>query len=697
MFKNIKIFMLLLLSVLFFGCADEELEAVVSARGDDTPPITYSVTVKVSDDINGASISNAQVVLAGKTKITNALGAASFELAKASYSLSIAATGYKSYTHVFDLTADNQQVLAAMAETLPVPEVSYLFHSENEDSNFMQYWGDNWGSGATITNIDDDPDFIKVLKVSSGTNWGNKGAVAWGNEDQNAINISTYTHVKFKVKATNLTDVEVIVNSATKVESNIGYLINNGTLLENGWVEITAVLPDFSDMTWFALAFNGEQSGLVLLADVHFVTQTMIIQGPHEAAALPPQLSDAQAIVLYSDSLKQDKYISVWSSNWWNAPIYSQGNIDGNYYAKYEITELGTVGGAVGLEFGIENGFVDASAKTMMNFDMYVESGITQIQLKLVSDGGDSLYKTINPPTGEWVSHQAVFSELEVLSGTLEPSTLKLAGFIVFGEAGKSFYVDNIYFSGESIFSDLVVTVEDNNNVVIAGAIVSIGDLSVTADANGVATLNLQEGEHSVKVSADGFGLRQQIQSNVGGGAITLTMQPLNPGPFLPAPAPIHSDAEAFVLYSDSLLVDKNISFWEDNWYNAPVYSQVNLAGNNMAKFQITPDGRDGGVVGIQYGVEGGVVDASNKIGMRFDIYATSGVTQAVIQIVASNGARIQTIKPVTTGEWVSLELVFDDLVDSNQSFSSEELTQLGLQLWGTSSDSVYLDNIYFY
>jgi hypothetical protein len=61
----------------------------------------------VSDDINGASISNTQVVLTGKIKMTNAFGAASFELAKASYSFSIAAIGSKSYTQVFDLITDN--------------------------------------------------------------------------------------------------------------------------------------------------------------------------------------------------------------------------------------------------------------------------------------------------------------------------------------------------------------------------------------------------------------------------------------------------------------------------------------------------------------------------------------------------------------------------------------------------------------
>ncbi|MFT6984341.1 MAG: hypothetical protein ACJAT7_000127 [Psychromonas sp.] len=578
----------------------------------------------------------------------------------------------------------------------PAVEVFYLFHSQHDDSAYVQYWGDVWTSGTVYSEYTEDSIYPKALEIPSGSNWGNVGAIAWGNEEVNAIDISAYTHVKFKVKTDTFTTVSVVVISPNAPDYEVGYIINDGLILEDGWVEIEASLPDFSDMTWFGLKFDGQSSGTTLLADVHFVTQEILITGPTEAAPFPPQLSDQEALVLYSDSLKQDKYISVWNSNWWNAPIYSEGDVDGDHYAKYEITALGIEGGAVGLEFGIENGVVDASEKTTMNFDMYVETGITQIQLKLVSENGDSLYKTLNPPTGEWISHEAVFAELEVLSGTLDPSTLKLAGFIAFGEAGSSFYVDNIYFSGESIFSDLVVTVKDNNDNPITGAIVTVGGASVTTDANGLATLNLQEGEHAVKVSVDGMALTQQMQSNIGGDtSLTVVMEELYPAPLVAAPLPEIANANAFVLYSDALAVDKNISYWEDNWWNAPLFSAVQIAGNNTAKFQITPGGVAGGVTGIQYGIQGGSLDLSDKTGMRFNMYATNGVSQAVFQVVSASGPGVSTMLPVTTGQWISVDLVFDDLVGNT--FDPANLSQLGLQLWGTTRDSVYLDNIYFY
>jgi hypothetical protein len=591
------------------------------------------------------------------------------------------------------------EVVAEDPSDLPAQEQFYIFHSDYNDSAYVQYWGDVWTSGTVYSEYTGESTYSKILEIPSGSNWGNIGAIAWGNEAENAIDISNYTHAKFKVKTDTFSTVSVVVISPNAPDYEVGYLINQGNVLDDGWVEIEATLPNFTDMTWFGLKFDGDSKGTALLADIHFVMQEVVVSGPTEAAPMP-QVSDQNAFVLYSDSLNQDKYISVWNSNWWNAPIYSEGDIEGNNYAEYEITATGTNGGAVGLEFGIENGVVDASQYTTMNFDMYVEEGITQIQLKLVSDGGDSLYKTIDPPTGEWVSHEAVFADLQLLSGTLDPSTLKLAGFIVFGEAGRSFYVDNIYFSGESIFSDIAITVTDNNNTPISGAVVSVGSSSVTSDSNGLAVLNLQQGEHLVNISVDGLALTQTTLSNVGGElSQTIMMEALYPAPSVAAPTPDIANEDVFALYSDALAVDKYISYWEDNWWNAPLFSSVQIAGNNSAKFQISPAGQEGGVTGIQYGIVGGSIDVSDKTGFRFDMYATAGISQAVIQLVPSDGIHkgIYTMLPVTNGEWVTVDIPFSELVKPSNQFNSAQLTQMGLQLWGTTKDSVYLDNIYFY
>ncbi|WP_354624204.1 carboxypeptidase-like regulatory domain-containing protein [Psychromonas sp. MME2] len=575
----------------------------------------------------------------------------------------------------------------------------YIFHSDHADSVYMQYWGDTSNSGTTISDAVQYPTYSKVLKLNSGTNWGNMAIILWGNEAANAVDISAYTHVKFKVKATTLDAIEVIVQNSADVESKIGYLISKGKPLADGWVEMEAALPGYTDMTWFGLTFNGAEPGSVLLADVEFVTQEIVVVGPDTAAPIPPQLSDSEALVLYSDSLKQDKFVSVWNSNWWNAPIYSEGNVDGDKYAKYEITDLGTTCGVVGLEFGIEYGVVDASAHNTFNFDMYVEPGVSKISVQLSSDAGNTFYELDNPITGQWISHETLFSEMTGAAGDLDASTLKFIGLQLWGEAGKAIYVDNIYFSGQSVFSDLAVTVKDSNSAVIPNAVVSVGSLAeastkATTNANGIATLNIPEGDHKIFVDVEGMAIAKTVKSNVGGGVLDISMEPRYPAPAVAAPNPTIDNAAALTLYSDSLSVDKGISYWSDNWWNAPRFSEVKISGNNTASFQVLPDGVAGGVTGIQYGIVGGVVDASDKTGMRFDFYATAGVTKTEFQVVSGGGSGVTTLNSVTTGQWVTIDLVFADFAGT---FDASTLSQLGLAIHGSTKDTVYLDNIYFY
>lgn len=54
------------------------------------------------------------------------------------------------------------------------------------------------------------------------------------------------------------------------------------------------------------------------------------------------------------------------------------------------------------------------------------------------------------------------------------------------------------------------------------------------------------------------------------------------------------------------------------------------------------------------------------------------------------------TIENVEQGTWISVELGFDAL-EAGPDYDRANMQQLGMQLFGTSSDSVYLDNIYFY
>ena len=601
-------------------------------------------------------------------------------------------------------SADNQssviRTVIVEPDTAPVSD-GYIFHSTNNDSFAIEFWGDNWDTGTSYTDQPTDTTYAKALEISKSSTWGT--VIAWGNEPENTIDITSYTHAKFKIKTDTFTSVQVFVQSATIPESNITYSFASSTDLGNGWVEMQVTLPSFTDMTWFSLNFMGDAGTTVLLADVYFTTlDTQPVTGPPQGAPAPPNYANDEVIVLYSDSLTQDSFIGLWNANWWNAPIYAQGNVNGNNFAKYQITAGGVAGGVTGLEFGFENDELDASTKTTWNFDLFIEPGITKVVLQLVSRDGSTSYAIDNPQTDQWINYALLFKDLTdndgIGPGVLNSSLLQSIGIQLYGPEGKSVYVDNIYFSGVSVFYDLTVSVVDNNDTPLAGAKVSVGNISFITDADGVATLNLPEGEQSVFVDASGFGVAQNNKDIAGGdGNLSINVIPLNSGPALAAPIPTASNEEAFVLYSDELTVDKPISFWSDNWFKAPTFSEVSIEGDKFARLQIIPGGESGGVTGIQYGIENGLVDVSTATGLRFDLYATSGITEAVFQIVSTSGPGVSTLQPVPTEQWITVELPFSSLVDPNGSFNPAKLNQLGVQLWGSTSDAVYIDNIYFY
>ncbi|MGY5450390.1 carboxypeptidase-like regulatory domain-containing protein [Agarivorans sp. MS3-6] len=694
MIEMLKIYFLAVCCALVVGCGG-------SSGSSPDPQNVYPIAITVLDANSQLPLADAQISIAELAQTSDQQGYSNFSLAAGSYSLSVSLAGYQAYQQSLEL-GELGLTLNVNLEALPtVSEPLYVFHSNNNSSYSIEYWGDNWGSGSDISEVDDFT-LGRAVNITSGTAWGNKASIAWGNEPENAVAIDAYTHLRFKIKANSFTAVEVVLQGPSNPESKVAYALSSGTPLDDGWVEMEVPLPyGFSQLTWLGLIFDSTISDSLLLTDIYMLSQELVTSQPSSAAPQPPALADNEAVVIYSDSLNEDKYVSVWNSNWWNAPFYSPGVIDDNHYARYEIAGLGVEGGVTGIEFGIENGSVDASSHVNMNLDLYLEAGISRMEIHLVSSDGSALYTVASPQTEQWVTYQMPFADMQDADGdgdgVLNPATLTMAGIKLWGEEGKAVFLDNLYFSGQSNTFELAVSVVNQSSQAIAGAEVSVGEQSATTNASGVAYLSLAEGEHKVKADASGYGAAQKNQQLLGSDAsLEIVLAAENPAPSVAADNPNVSDDEVLVLYSDSLQVDKPISYWSDNWWNAPSHSEIQIAGNNVARLQIIPDGVEGGVTGIQYGIQDGLVNASGMTGLRFDMYATRGVSQAVFQVVSASGPVIHTMLPVATEQWISVELIFADMVQPS-AFDAASLSQLGVQLWGTTSDSVYLDNIYFY
>ncbi|MEZ9525987.1 hypothetical protein AB4243_17630, partial [Enterovibrio norvegicus] len=148
----------------------------------------------------------------------------------------------------------------------------YIAYSDQDDSFSMAFWGDNWGSGATLADLNDAP-YSKAFTVTSGANWGaDAAAVAWGNEPENAVDASAFSYLRFKVEPGSYSAVDVVFQSASQSEVKNTYNFSSGETLDNGWVQMEVPFPAFSDMTWIGLIFNG--AGSVNFADVVLVSQS---------------------------------------------------------------------------------------------------------------------------------------------------------------------------------------------------------------------------------------------------------------------------------------------------------------------------------------------------------------------------------------------------------------------------------------
>lgn len=682
------------------ACNGEETDTIDVSGGDQDTPQLNQLTLAVRDANSNEPLSNVQLTVTGTAsynRTTNAQGLGIIELENGAYQVTAVRQGYEQFQTNVNIANTSPSLTIDLEEAVvvPSPEEMFIFYSGEQDSNYVQYWGDDWGSGAVITDVYDDPNYEKVLSIASGTNWGQGAGIAWGNEQVNAIDARAYTHAKFNLKPSGgFTQVEVNVQGFSIPNSAILYSMTDGSPLNDGWIQFEVPIPTTHDLRWFGLVFGSAEPGSVLLSNVSFITKEEQKSQPNQAAPVP-QYENSEVFAIYSDSLEENKWVSVWRDDWWSAPIHTFGEVAGDNYSRYEIVGQGSNGGVVGIQYGIEYGSIDVAQHDTWNIDLYAESGINRIMLQLVSTDGAVTYEINNPPADQWVSYAIPISAMS--GDVLNTMQMQMAGIQLWGQSGTALFVDNFYFSGEADEHTLDVTVYDGSGLAIPGATVYIGitgehdaPYEVTTDNSGVAQLALTQGKYKIKAKADGYGIGQTVRALNNHDTMTMILSELHAAPETAAPVPTVSSDDVISLFSDSLTSDHWISYWSDPWWNPPTQEFVSLSGNNTSKFTITPDGMAGGVTGIQYGIDN-PVDASQMTGLRFDFYATPGISKAVFQLLSVSGPVVFEMPGITTGQWIEVMLPFDGQIDRSQ------MQQLGLALFGTSSDSVYLDNIYFY
>ena len=123
---------------------------------------------------------------------------------------------------------------------------------------------DNWGSGTTIvTDYSGDATYNPSIQLISGTNWGDVSALAFTQMETGIL--AQYTTLEFKIKTTDYSSIRVKVP-----ENEISFPLSSGTPLENGWVQMSLPLSNWSNevaaASEFAILEFG--AGTILITDV---------------------------------------------------------------------------------------------------------------------------------------------------------------------------------------------------------------------------------------------------------------------------------------------------------------------------------------------------------------------------------------------------------------------------------------------
>ncbi|MGM0369315.1 MAG: carboxypeptidase-like regulatory domain-containing protein [Bacillota bacterium] len=690
--KKSVLALLLIILLVFVGCSSDSNDGVSE----------YKLKVTVEDNDTESTIDDATVRIDEEKKTGSST---EFELKDGKYEVEVNADGYDEESSEVVIDGENTNKTIKLTENddgsddgsvKEITEDTYIYHSEHDSNIEFSNWSDPWDSGTDIETDEDD----KVLTLNSGTGWDKEAiSVAWGNpEDEGeVIDVSEASYFVFKIKTDDYSKITFQMQSATEEEVEVAdYPLDDGEDVGDGWKEIKIPADYFSqitDMTWVALSNDSDTAGTAQIKDIYFSTEEV---GTDLSETAPePTVDEEEVTSIFSDSLSSDGYWIDYMDPWYEPPIYAEEEIDGNKVMKYTITPSGAEGGTVGAQF---NESVDALDKTTLHLDMYPTSEVEKVQFQLTSGDDSGVYDVTDFDKNSWNSLDIDFSEFD---GNFNASDITHLGIKLSGAAEEKVYFDNIYFQGDAEMNTLDMKVTDDSGNSLDEAEVKIGSKTATTDSNGEVDFELPEGEFTVTTEYDDLAVDQQTITMSGDETLDVELEEKYPEPTTTADKPTISDEDAITLYSDSLEVGPNhISYWEDDWYKAPEFSEKTIDGNDFAKFQIIPGGTEGGATGIQFGVdEQDPLDASETDAIHLDMYVTSGVEKLQFQLVGSDDKKL--LKEITspeTGEWVSLEIPYSEMEDiGTETFAPDSLEQLGLTVYGTTKDAVYLDNIYFY
>lgn len=222
------------------------------------------------------------------------------------------------------------------------------------------------------------------------------------------------------------------------------------TPAQNGWVSYDIPLTNFTNLTnkdhIAQLIFSGMPvgTGTVFIDNVYFTNEESTVPTDPMVAAPLPTLPQADVISLFSN-VYTNVAVDTWKTEWSDATL-EDVQIAGDDVKKYDPLVF------VGVETVTSQ--IDASGMTAFNVDVW-SPDFTVFKIKLVDFGPNGVFQggddseheiTFNSPAqSTWNSYTIPLAEFENLT------SLEHISQIIFVASGAKVYIDNVYFSNETV------------------------------------------------------------------------------------------------------------------------------------------------------------------------------------------------------------------------------------------------------